>query len=88
MTEAELIEALARRMAHVTHANPRYPDHIYDEDWELYVGAACECLRQMKWTATEVAHDWRCSEGYDDRADAQDIACARNFTLAPPEWKP
>lgn len=45
----ELREQIARRMAHVTYANPAYPNHVYDEGWTGFMDAASECIRQMEW---------------------------------------
>jgi hypothetical protein len=79
MTEQELVEALARRLAHVTYANPRYPDAVYDDDWAMYVDAARECLRQMRWNY---------DRGFDSCCGRLCGKVDADLGLAPPDWQP
>lgn len=75
-----LREELARRMSHATYANPRYPDTVYDQDWEMFLYAADECIRQMGWARGETL---RMTEELSLSA-ADDAP----LTLAPEDYKP
>lgn len=57
MAVPDLVYEIARRFSHAEHANPSHPDHFYDQDWELYMDAARECVRLMEWARRECIVD-------------------------------
>lgn len=88
----EIREQLARRFYLRVHRGGNMPGLIDDwstvqDKWRWEV-MADECLRQMAWTAVEVAHDYRSSEGFDSREGAEKAERGRKLTLAPDDWTP